>query len=75
MAKIIKVRNNKATDDTWSGLLLAAGTEYTLATSEHVAWSSDDKVINDAATGDLGISDGTAYFVPFSAGLNWLTGS
>ena len=75
MAKIIKVRNNKATDDTWSGLLLAAGTEYTLTTSEHLAWSSDDKVLNDVATGDLGVSDGTSYFTTYSAGLNWLTGS
>jgi hypothetical protein len=75
MAKIIKVKNNKVTGDTWAGLLLAAGAEYTLSATEYLAWSTDAKVLADAATGDLGVGDGVTYLTTGSLRIDWLKGN
>jgi hypothetical protein len=75
MAKIIKVKNNKGTDDTWVGQGITAGAEVTVDPTLWVTWSSDSKVLTDAATGDLGVSDGTTYFTTGSARIDWLKGN
>lgn len=74
MAKIIKVKNNKVTTDTWAGQAIAAGAEYTLGVSEYPTWTGNTKVLTDAATGDLGVSDGAAYFTTASLRIDWLKG-
>ena len=74
MAKVIKVKNNKVTDDVWVGQGITAGAEFTVDPTQHTAWAENTRVLTDAATGDLGVSDGTAYFSTASLRIDWLKG-
>lgn len=57
----MRVKNNKATSDTWVGQSIEAGAEYDLEASEIFKWQTSDKVLADLTTGDLLIGDGSAY--------------
>jgi len=75
MAKIIKVQNNKGSDDTWVGQVITNGSEYTLDPAQYSTWAADSKVLSDVSAANLGVSDGTSYFSTVSLALNWLTGT
>jgi len=75
MAKVVKVQNNKVSDDTWVGQTVVAGAEYTLAATEYLLWAADTKVLTDISSGDLGVSDGTSYLSSASARIDWLKGN
>ena len=74
MAKVIKVKNNKVTDDVWVGQGITAGAEYIVDPTQYTAWSENTKVLTDAATGNLGVSDGSTYFTTASLRIDWLKG-
>jgi len=75
MAKVIKVKNNKGTDDIWVGQTIVSGAEFTLDPTHFMSWSTDSKVLTDAVTGDLGVSDGATYLSTGSARVDWLKGA
>lgn len=68
------VKNNKESEDTWVGKVLAADEEYTLEASKLHKWMSDDKVIFDLSSGDLLIGDGVTYKDSGSAAVSYLLG-
>lgn len=57
----MRVKNNKATADTWAGQELQPAQEYDIQSTEIAAWQSSDKVIQDASLLHLLIGDATSY--------------
>lgn len=70
----MKVKNEKASSDTWCGQEIAAGAEYTLQSSEISTWQDSDKVMTDLSSGDLTISDGVSWKAAGSEAIQFLLG-
>lgn len=69
---MIKVKNNKETTDTWSGMMIDSDTYYTLEQSEYNKWQNDSKVLIDIATGDLVVNNGTDDILDIANAINHL---
>lgn len=77
MARIVRVKNNKASQDTWVGQVLSPGEYYDLSNNEIKVWSENQKVFNDIGSGDLIVNKGADLTDDFSdsvRGYNWLKG-
>ena len=78
MTRIVRVKNNKGSDDTWVGQLIADGTYYDLLETDITFWSNDDKVFADVTNGNLIVnrgSDTVDDILNSLAGWNWLVGN
>lgn len=77
MARIVRVKNNSGTDDTWVGQLIFDGEYYTLSTNEYDIWSNNTKVFNDIGSGNLIVNKGEDTTDDISNSVeawNWITG-
>lgn len=67
-----KFKNNKLEVDTWCGQSIEVGEYYTLQASEYSIWANNDKVLEDIASGNGIINDGTTDIIPTSEAINFL---
>lgn len=74
MSRIVKVKNTKATSDTWVGQSIPSGEYFTIPEAELAKWSSNAKVFADIGTGSLLVNDGSDITDP-TLGYQWLNGS
>jgi len=71
----LRVKNNKESSDVWAGMTIAAGAEYDLQAADLAVWKANDKVIQDLASLELLIGDGTSYKTTGSEAVNYLLGT
>lgn len=78
MARIVRVKNTKGSDDVWVGQFIAYLAYYDLEEDDFKKWSEDSKVISDIGSGFLTVNKGadtTDDFLVPAEGLAWLQGN
>ncbi len=78
MPRIVKVKNDSGSTDTWVGQQIADGAYYELQATEIVPWSADTKVFDDIGTGNLVVNKGAEPgddITDVVKGWKWLAGN
>ncbi len=78
MPRIVKVKNDSGSTDTWVGQQIADGAYYELQATEYIPWSADSKVFDDIGAGNLIVNKGAEPgddITDTVRGWKWLAGN
>jgi len=74
MSRIIKIKNNTAADQAWTGVTIVAGGYYNIPATDMTEWVGDDDVFKDIGNGNLVVNNGTDDIMDSVTAWNWMLG-
>jgi len=72
--RIIKVKNDTGSDQTWVGQLISSGAYYEIKSNELSAWQNNQTLLTAVLSGTAVVNDGDKDYATQTEGLNWLKG-
>lgn len=70
--RVIKIKNNTGSPQTWVGKAIGSGEYYQIQSNELDNWQSDQELLTAILSGTAIVSDGNVDFSDQVKGLNWL---
>ena len=74
MSRIVKIKNNTSTDQTWTGVTIVAGEYYNIPAGDMAEWVGTDDVFKDIGNSNLVVNNGTDDIVDSVTAWNWMLG-